>query len=106
MSRTLPTTAVTTHAIDSEDPLGLGGPPIPEPWRWQRDAACRDMDSEIFFHPDWERGPARARREATAKAVCQSCPVVEQCRAHGLTFQEPYGVWGGLSRHDRDRITG
>ena len=34
------------------------------------------MDSAYFFHPDGERGPARARREAKAKEVCQHCPVL------------------------------
>jgi WhiB family redox-sensing transcriptional regulator len=75
-------------------------------WDWQLRAACRRMDSEIFFHPDDERGPSRARREAQAKAVCRPCPVIRQCRAHALAVREPYGIWGGLSRLDRDLITG
>lgn len=74
-------------------------------WDWQLRAACRQMDSEVFFHPDRERGPARAEREARAKAVCRSCPVIRQCRTHALAVREPYGIWGGLSRLDRDLIT-
>ncbi|HEX7662556.1 MAG TPA: WhiB family transcriptional regulator, partial [Pseudonocardiaceae bacterium] len=50
------------------------------------------------------RGPARARREARAKAICQSCPVLELCRQHALAVQEPYGIWGGLSESERDMI--
>jgi WhiB family redox-sensing transcriptional regulator len=71
---------------------------------WQLYGACRRMDSEVFFHPEGERGAARARREAHAKAVCEFCPVVAQCRAHGLAAREPYGIWGGLSPADRDVI--
>ncbi|MBB5906172.1 WhiB family redox-sensing transcriptional regulator [Actinoalloteichus hymeniacidonis] len=59
------------------------------------------MDSAFFFHPDGERGPARSRREARAKEVCQQCPVLEQCRQHALAVQEPYGIWGGLSEAER-----
>jgi WhiB family redox-sensing transcriptional regulator len=59
------------------------------------------MDSAFFFHPDGERGPARARREERAKAVCRACPVLEQCRRHALAVQEPYGIWGGMSEADR-----
>ncbi|MCP2165773.1 WhiB family transcriptional regulator [Goodfellowiella coeruleoviolacea] len=73
-------------------------------WDWQLRGSCRGMDSAFFFHPDGERGPARARREARAKAVCQTCPVLEMCRKHALTVQEPYGIWGGLSESERDAI--
>jgi WhiB family transcriptional regulator, redox-sensing transcriptional regulator len=79
--------------------------PLIETWDWQRDASCRGMDSEVFFHPERERGASRARREATAKAICRSCPVLEQCRLHALTVDEPYGVWGGLSESERLAIT-
>ncbi len=75
-------------------------------WDWQLKAACRLLDSEFFFHPEGERGPARHQRENRAKAVCQSCPVLRQCRKHALAVREPYGIWGGMSRRDRDLITG
>ena len=73
-------------------------------WDWQIRGSCRGMDSAYFFHPDGERGPARARREAKAKEVCQHCPVLEQCRRHALAVQEPYGIWGGLSESEREVI--
>ncbi len=62
------------------------------------------MDSGSFFHPDGERGPARARREARAKAICHTCPVLEMCREHALAVHEPYGIWGGLSESERETI--
>jgi WhiB family redox-sensing transcriptional regulator len=62
------------------------------------------MDSAFFFHPEGERGPARANRETRAKQVCRGCPVLEQCRRHALAAHEPYGVWGGLSESERDEI--
>jgi WhiB family redox-sensing transcriptional regulator len=30
--------------------------------------------------------------------------VLERCREHALKVQEPYGVWGGLTPRERDRI--
>ncbi|MGH3439697.1 MAG: WhiB family transcriptional regulator [Sciscionella sp.] len=75
--------------------------PSADTWDWQLQGSCRGMDSTFFFHPDGERGPARARREARAKAVCQDCPVLQMCRRHALSVQEPYGIWGGLSEADR-----
>lgn len=73
-------------------------------WDWQLDSACRGLDSDIFYHPDGERGSARERRVATAKAICAACPVIAQCRAHALKTKEPYGVWGGLGEEDREVI--
>src|SRR5436305_9737795 len=58
--------------------------PVAETWDWQRKGLCRDMDSSLFFHPERERGEARAKRESRAKAVCQRCPVIVQCRQHAL----------------------
>jgi WhiB family redox-sensing transcriptional regulator len=75
--------------------------PVADEWEWQYEGACRDLPSEMFFHPDGERGPRRRNRENTAKAVCASCPVIAACRAHALAVQEPYGIWGGLSEDDR-----
>ena len=78
--------------------------PVMEEWEWQYQGACRDLDPEMFFHPDGERGPRRRNRENAAKAVCASCPVIAACRAHALAVQEPYGIWGGLSEDDRAAI--
>ncbi len=38
-----------------------------------------------------------------AKAVCQVCPVVVECRAYALQIREPYGIWGGLTESERRR---
>jgi WhiB family transcriptional regulator, redox-sensing transcriptional regulator len=78
--------------------------PVTEIYDWQMQGACRGMDSGFFFHPEGERGPARANRETRAKQVCRTCPVLKQCRQHALTVHEPYGVWGGLSESERDAI--
>jgi WhiB family redox-sensing transcriptional regulator len=78
--------------------------PVTDVWDWQLHGACRGMDSALFFHPENEHGPTRAGREAHAKQICRSCPVLQQCRAHSLAVHEPYGVWGGLSESERDEI--
>jgi WhiB family transcriptional regulator, redox-sensing transcriptional regulator len=78
--------------------------PIIEEWDWQYEGTCRSVDPEVFFPPDSERGPVRQRRELQAKEYCQSCPVLDRCREHALVVQEPYGVWGGLTPRERDRI--
>jgi WhiB family redox-sensing transcriptional regulator len=78
--------------------------PVSENWEWQLLGACRGQDTELFFHPEGERGSRRSSREAAAKAVCAQCPVLHLCREHALASREPYGVWGGLSETEREAV--
>ena len=83
---------------------------LPEPivanWEWQITAACRGLDSGLFYHPFNERNEAREARIAQAKAICRQCPVRGACADHALRVREPYGIWGGLSEDERARILG
>lgn len=79
-------------------------PPREGDWDWQLRAACRGTDTATFYHPENERGPSRSRRERQAKAVCARCTVVEHCLRWALRTREPYGVWGGLSVEERERM--
>jgi len=80
--------------------------PRPDKWEWQLRAACRGMDSSLFFHPFNEQMPDRQSRIDAAKAICAVCPAVDDCRTHALSVQEPYGIWGGMSENDRARRFG
>ncbi|SOD67049.1 WhiB family transcriptional regulator, redox-sensing transcriptional regulator [Streptomyces zhaozhouensis] len=66
---------------------------------WRHNAVCRDEDPELFF-PVGETGPALTQTE-TAKAVCRTCPVMEQCLQWALATSQEYGVWGGASEEER-----
>ncbi len=78
--------------------------PIADLWDWQLDGACRRTNPDVFFHPEGERGPARRNRDEAAKAVCLTCPVLNECRTHALKVREPYGVWGAMTEDDREQI--
>jgi WhiB family redox-sensing transcriptional regulator len=67
-------------------------------------AACRGTDTAQFYHPENERGPSRLRRETKAKALCASCPVIENCLNWALSTREPHGVWGGTSAEEREQL--
>jgi hypothetical protein len=66
---------------------------------WRHRAACRNLDPEIFF-PVAEVGPALARQEARALAVCARCPVRAECLAYALKAI-PYGIAGGMTEGQR-----
>ncbi|WP_405883246.1 WhiB family transcriptional regulator [Streptomyces sp. NBC_01136] len=72
-----------------------------EAWEWQRLAACRGMDSDVFFSPTGERGAERRRREDRARSVCEGCRVRRVCARFALANQEGFGVWGGMSEQER-----
>lgn len=72
---------------------------------WEDEARCRTVDAPLFFGPNrFEPKHERLAREAAAKAICASCPVIVPCRSHALTEGEMYGVWGGLGEADRRAI--
>lgn len=69
---------------------------------WQDDAACREYDNTLFFGPEHgESELERQPREAEAKAVCRTCPVVEPCLEFAMETNQKYGIWGGLNEKER-----
>ncbi|MGF0313474.1 WhiB family transcriptional regulator [Rhodococcus sp. IEGM1428] len=81
-------------------PLQLPRPQCDE-WEWQVRGACRAMPVGMFFPPTELRGYSRSILEKDAKRVCAQCPVIERCLQHALESNEPYGIWGGLTRAER-----
>lgn len=65
---------------------------------WRRQAACLGKPADLFFGSDSETVKEQQQREAAAKAICATCPVVEPCLEEGR-FEE--GIWGGLTVGER-----
>jgi len=76
--------------------------PVADLWDWQLEGSCRQVNPEVFCHPEGERGPARRSRDSRAKEVCLGCPVLQHCREHALRVREPYGVWGAMTEDERE----
>jgi WhiB family redox-sensing transcriptional regulator len=66
---------------------------------WMESAACRGR-TNLFFGLAGERPERRVRREARARALCATCPVLTSCRAMARN-QGENGFWGGESEEDR-----
>ena len=64
---------------------------------WRESAACRDMDTAVFF-------PATDEEAAPAKAICAICPVRDECLEFALLTRQDDGVWGGLTEVERRRL--
>ena len=69
---------------------------IPEPVDgWTDLAACKGMDTAMFYE--------RSVEDLVAVA-CGQCPVRADCLAEAYLSPEPHGVWGGESERGRKRI--
>ncbi len=69
---------------------------------WRDSAACRDTDPNLFF-PAGTTGVAVEEIEA-AKALCQTCPVREQCLEFAMVANQEAGIWGGMSEEERRKM--
>ncbi len=68
-------------------------------WDWRLEAACRSVDSDLFF-PLGRTGAAEDQI-AAAKGVCWQCPVREQCLHYAVATHQQDGIWGGTSEEER-----
>jgi WhiB family redox-sensing transcriptional regulator len=79
---------------------------------WQRHAACKGEDPELFFPPDVDLGTLGLaelgalvaelkRRESAARRICSGCPVRWQCGSYAIAAPEKWGIWGGLAEDER-----
>ena len=78
-------------AVSLWELLALGNP---DETAWMADGLCAQTDPDAFF-------PDRGESPRLAKSVCAACPVQAECAAYALEHGERFGVWGGLSEHER-----
>ena len=71
-------------------------------FEWSDFAACRELEPELFF-PVSEVGPG-ARQVAQAKAVCETCPVKQNCLEFALTEGLNSGIFGGTAESERREL--
>jgi WhiB family redox-sensing transcriptional regulator len=64
---------------------------------WQDQAACRGVNVSLFFPAGEDTALI-----ASARAVCNACPVAGPCLQAGL--YEPEGIWGGRTSEERKRL--
>ena len=64
---------------------------------WRDRAACRGMDTNLFF-------PERGEPTEAAKAVCEGCSVSHACFMFAIQSGEIFGIWGGMSGEQRRQI--
>ena len=78
---------------------------------WRDLAACRGMDTDLFYLQENIGGPGRGKgisgekeRIDLAKKICSTCNVREECLEYALEYSPDYGVWSGLTPGERRSI--
>lgn len=62
---------------------------------WQQEAACAGKPSEWWF----PHNPRAKTNYQSARKVCASCPVSDECLKYGLSEHD--GMWGGQDPKER-----
>jgi len=68
-----------------------------EPTPWAAEASCAGQPTARWF-------PVRGESTIGACLVCADCPVSRQCLDYALRWNIVHGIWGGLSRRERQRL--
>lgn len=75
-----------------------------DPLRYER-AACigHPLGQAPWFPPKTlgSVSPRRRQLDAIAKAVCATCPHLDDCREWSLPQAQLDGTWGGLTERER-----
>lgn len=80
-------TIVDTHPRgDVIADLAIGS--LVERAAWETEAACRDLDTALFFTDDVDE-------ISHAKQICLACPVRTRCLDAAVERGEQFGIWGG-----------
>lgn len=68
---------------------------------WQSRGACRGHERPDSWFPE-KKSPAEQTLEA--RAVCVGCEVRGECLQYAMDHPEEPGIWGGLTKSERDGL--
>lgn len=72
---------------------------------WQKRAACRGADGNLFFPPMQAKGgPTPATFTAKAREICARCPVQAECLdwvLRNVRSSDDHGTWASTNRNQR-----
>lgn len=64
---------------------------------WRQWASCAEVDPDSFF-------PDKGGSTRDAKRICAGCAVQPECLAFAVEHRERFGIWGGLSERERQKL--
>jgi hypothetical protein len=67
----------------------------------QEEPPC--VERYLLYYPEGDEAFVRSC-DREAKAVCQTCPVIQKCLDYALSAHEAEGVWGGKTAKERELL--
>jgi len=67
---------------------------------WRELAACAGREDNLFFPVN----EAERSLVVAAKAVCEGCPVQDECLAYAIETGQNEGIWGGRTSSERRTV--
>lgn len=61
---------------------------------WKDRADCQGFSVNFFF--------PKKELANQSKKFCTDCPVISLCKTYAIAHEE-FGIWGGTTRHERER---
>lgn len=81
---------------------------LTDPEAWKEQAKCwgltKNPETDYWFPDPEEPEEDRKAKTDTAKAICITCPVKEECLRYAIEQEEVYGIWGGKTNRERSSI--
>jgi hypothetical protein len=65
---------------------------------WRKDTVCSKTKTIDWFSDEKDQ-------VKMAKEACRKCPVADKCLEFAVRNKERFGVWGGFTPRERNKIT-
>jgi hypothetical protein len=69
------------------------------------EANCKGAPTNLFYMVEENRKHAEWIDIGILRTICGGCPIYKKCLAYALEH-ENYGVWGGMTTHERNAFNG
>ena len=90
----------------TDDALPIIGLDVQDMWPWSERGKCREEVTAGRALSAWwfpEAGQANGPDSKAAIAICNACPVQQECLQWAIRWKEQ-GLWGGKSARQRQRV--
>lgn len=72
------------------------------PWEFDN-PSCAEIGVDLFYRDSDNMESNSVNEQNQVREICNDCPCKSKCADWGI-YRERWGIWGGLTPGDRDKI--
>lgn len=84
-----------------DDQVAVPFTALPVRGEWRAEARCAQLVATGDADPAWWYMEGRGDRYDRARKICAACPVATECLQWAIELPEKFGMWGGMTPHER-----